>query len=172
MTTSNASGQERGIELLVVPIDLPPDTNVIIGQTHFIKTVEDLYEVVVTGVPQARFGLAFNEASGPCLVRAEANESDLREAAVEAAGAIGAGHVFVLFLRGAYPINVLNRIKECPEVCSVFCATANPLKVVVAATESGRGVLGVIDGSSPAGIETDADRRVRREFLRSIGYKL
>ncbi|RPJ62660.1 MAG: adenosine monophosphate-protein transferase, partial [Acidobacteria bacterium] len=109
---------------------------------------------------------------GPRLIRAEANEADLREAAVEVARGIGAGHVFVLFLRGAYPINVLNRIKECPEVCSVFCATANPLQVVVAATAAGRGVLGVIDGRSPAGVETDADRRARREFLRAIGYKL
>ncbi|MFB3852557.1 MAG: adenosine-specific kinase [Vicinamibacterales bacterium] len=172
MATPNTPGQQPGIELQLVPIDVPPDANVIIGQAHFIKTVEDLYEAVVTGVPQARFGLAFNEASGPCLIRAEANESDLREAAVLAARAIGAGHVFVLFIRGAYPINILNRIKGCAEVCSVFCATANPLQVVVAETPSGRGVLGVIDGNPPAGVETDTDRRARHEFLRAIGYKL
>lgn len=159
------------MELTLVPLSLPDDSNVIIGQSHFIKTVEDISEIVVTGVPQARFGLAFNEASGPCLVRAEANESDLREAAIEAASAIGAGHVFVLFLRGAYPINLLNRIKDCPEVCRIYCATANPVEVVVAAGESGRAVLGVIDGSSPAGVETDSDRMERREFLRKIGYK-
>ncbi len=159
------------MELELVPLSLPADSNVIVGQSHFIKTVEDISEIVVTGVPQARFGLAFNEASGPCLIRAEGNESDLREAAIQAASDIGAGHVFVLFLRGAYPINILNRIKDCPEVCRIFCATANPVAIVVATSESGRGVLGVIDGSSPAGVETDSDRTKRREFLRKIGYK-
>jgi len=160
------------MQLTLVPVRLPADSNVIIGQSHFIKTVEDLREIIVTGVPQARFGLAFNEASGPCLIRAEANDADLREAAVQTAAAIGAGHVFVLFLQGAYPINLLNRIKDCQEVCRVFCATANPLQVVVADGGEGRGVLGVIDGASPAGIETDADREARRAFLRKIGYKL
>ena len=150
---------------------MPDDSNVIIGQSHFIKTVEDLYEVVVTGVPSARFGLAFNEASGACLVRVEGNDATLQDAAVQAAQEIGAGHTFVLFLQGAFPINILNRIKDCPEVCRVFCATANPLEVVVAESEQGRGIVGVIDGSSPLGVEGESDRHWRREFLRKIGYK-
>jgi hypothetical protein len=151
---------------------MPADSNVVIGQSHFIKTVEDLYEALVTGVPQGRFGLAFNEASGPCLVRVEGNDEELRSAATQTALALGAGHVFVVFLRNAYPINVLNRIKGCQEVCRVFCATANPLQVVVAVSEQGRGVLGVIDGSVPAGVEQEADRQNRQQFLRTIGYKL
>jgi hypothetical protein len=154
-----------------VPVTIPADANVIIGQSHFIKTVEDLYEIVVTSVPQAAFGLAFNEASGACLTRVDGNDADLRVAAADCATAIGAGHTFVLFLRQAYPINVLNRIKDCPEVCRVFCATANPLQVVVAESEQGRGILGVIDGSSPQGVEQDADREWRVGFLRKIGYK-
>jgi adenosine/AMP kinase len=150
---------------------MPSDCNVVIGQSHFIKTVEDLYEVVVTSVPQAAFGLAFCEASGPCLVRADGNDDALRAQAVETAQAIGAGHVFVLYLRNAYPVNVLNRIKDCPEVCRIFCATANPLEVVLGQSEQGRGVLGVIDGSPPVGVEQEADREARRAFLRAIGYK-
>jgi uncharacterized protein len=159
------------MELTLVPISMPADANVIIGQTHFIKTVEDLYEIVVTSVPQARFGLAFNEASGPCLVRYEGNDDALKAAAIEAAQAIGAGHVFVLFLREAYPVNLLNRIKDCPEVCHVICATANPLQVIVAESDQGRGIAGVIDGSSPKGVEQAADQAHRKEFLRMIGYK-
>ncbi len=159
------------MDLEIVPVSLPEGTNVIIGQTHFIKTVEDLYEVVATGVPQARFGVAFNEASGPRLVRVEGNADDLRRAATDAALAIGAGHVFVLFLRDAYPINLLNQIKACPEVCRIFCATANPLQVVVAKSEQGRGVMGVIDGEPPLGVETAVDRETRQAFLRKIGYK-
>ncbi|MDO8836876.1 MAG: adenosine-specific kinase, partial [Vicinamibacterales bacterium] len=147
------------------------DANVIIGQSHFIKTVEDLYEIVVTSVPQAAFGLAFNEASGPCLTRVDGNDEELRNAAAACATAVAAGHIFVLFLRQAYPINVLNRIKDCPEVCRIFCATANPLQVIVAESEQGRGILGVIDGSSPKGIEQDADREWRVGFLQKIGYK-
>jgi len=159
------------MELTLVPVAIPEDANVVIGQSHFIKTVEDLYEIVVTGVPQAAFGLAFNEASGPCLIRADGNDEGLRAAAIEAAQAIGAGHIFVLYLRNAYPINVLNAIKACPEVCRIFCATANPLQVVVAASDQGRGIAGVIDGSSPKGVEQDADRQWRVGFLRKIGYK-
>jgi uncharacterized protein len=159
------------MDLHIVPVTLPEDTNVIIGQSHFIKTVEDLYEVVVGGVPQASFGIAFNEASGPRLVRVEGNADDLRQAAADAAQAIGAGHVFVLFLRNAFPINLLNQIKACPEVCRIFCATANPVQVVVAAGDAGRGVLGVIDGASPLGVEQASDREARQAFLRKIGYK-
>jgi adenosine/AMP kinase len=162
---------EVRMDLDLVSVALPEGTNVVIGQTHFIKTIEDLYEVVVTSVPQARFGVAFNEASGPCLVRVEGNADDLRRAAAEAALAIGAGHVFVLFLRDAFPINVLNQIKACAEVCRIFCATANPLQVVVAVSDQGRGVLGVIDGATPLGVEQPADREARQAFLRKIGYK-
>ncbi|MCX6551989.1 MAG: adenosine-specific kinase, partial [Acidobacteria bacterium] len=152
-------------------VAIPENANVIIGQSHFIKTVEDLYEIMVTSVPQAVFGLAFNEASGACLVRADGNDDGLRDLAVETAQAIAAGHVFVLFLRNAYPINVLNRIKDCPEVCRVFCATANALQIVVAESDQGRGIVGVIDGSSPKGVEQPADRDWRVGFLRKIGYK-
>ena len=159
------------MELKLVPVAIPEDANVIIGQSHFIKTVEDLYEVMVTSVPGAAFGLAFNEASGACLVRVEGNDEELRAAAVATALALGAGHTFVLYLRNAFPINVLNRIKDCPEVCRIFCATANPLQAVVAESAEGRGMLGVIDGSSPKGVETDADREWRAGFLRKIGYK-
>lgn len=159
------------MELLNVRVDMPEDCNVIIGQSHFIKTVEDLYEVMVTGVPGASFGLAFNEASGACLVRSEGNDEALRAHAVATAQAIGAGHTFVLFLKKAFPINVLNAVKNCPEVCRIFCATANALEVVVAASAQGRGIVGVIDGSSPKGVEQEADRQWRKEFLRKIGYK-
>ena len=159
------------MKLELVPVAIPADANVIIGQSHFIKTVEDLYEAVVTSVPQASFGLAFNEASGPCLIREDGNDESLRAAAVDTARAIGAGHIFVLFLRNAFPINVLNRIKDCPEVCRVFCATANPLQVIVAASDQGRGIAGVIDGSSPKGVEQESDRTWRIEFLQKIGYK-
>ena len=162
---------EVKLELTLVPITIPDGVNVIIGQTHFIKTVEDLYEILVTTVPQARFGIAFNEASGACLIRTEANDDDLRTLAVETAKAIAAGHVFVVALRNAYPINVLNRIKDCPEVCHIYCATANPLQVVVAQSSQGRGVMGVIDGAAPVNVEQDADRRWRRDLLRKIGYK-
>lgn len=159
------------MELKLVPVAIPENANVIIGQSHFIKTAEDLYEIMVTSVPGAAFGLAFNEASGACLVRAEGNDEGLRAAAIDAALALGAGHTFVLYLRNAFPINVLNRIKDCPEVCRIFCATANPLQVVVAESEQGRGIVGVIDGSSPKGVEQDADREWRVSFLRKIGYK-
>src|SRR5512137_761851 len=159
------------MDLKSVRIDIPPDSNVIVGQSHFIKTVEDLYEIMVTSVPGASFGLAFNEASGACLVRSDGNDDALRAWAAGAARDIGAGHAFVLVLRKAYPINVLNRIKDCPEVCRIFCATANPLQVIVAQSDQGRGIVGVIDGASPKGVEQDADREWRVGFLRKIGYK-
>ena len=159
------------MELKLIPVAIPENANVIIGQSHFIKTVEDLYEIMVTSVPQAAFGLAFNEASGACLVRAEGNDDGLRAAAIDTALALSAGHTFVVYLRNAFPINVLNRIKDCPEVCRIFCATANPLQAVVAESEQGRGIIGVIDGSSPKGVEQDADREWRVGFLRKIGYK-
>lgn len=160
------------MELKTVRMEFPEDANIIIGQTHFIKTAEDLYEAMVSTAPGIKFGLAFNEASGPCLVRAEGNDSDLKNLAIKNVKAIGAGHVFVIILKDAFPINVLNAIKNCPEICSIFCATANEVEVVIAQTDLGRGVLGVIDGSSPKGVETDKDVQERKEFLRMIGYKL
>lgn len=159
------------MEIKSVPVSIPDGTNVVIGISHFIKTVEDLYEIVVTSVPQAKFGLAFSEASGACLIRWEGNDATLQAAAIETARNIGAGHSFVLYIRDAFPINVLNRIKECPEVCRILCATANPLEVIVAETGQGRGILGVIDGASPKGVEDEAGREWRVEFLRRIGYK-
>jgi len=159
------------MELKSVRMEFPEDANIIIGQTHFIKTAEDLYEVMVSAVPGAKFGLAFNEASGPCLVRAEGNDSELKALAIKNVKAIGAGHVFVIILKDAFPINVLNAIKNCSEVCSIFCATANPVEVIIAQTDLGRGVLGIIDGDSPKGVETDKDIQERKEFLRMIGYK-
>ena len=159
------------MELLSVRLDVPEGGNVIVGQTHFIKTVEDLYEAIVTTVPQMKFGIAFNEASGPCLTRVDGNDESLKALAARNATRIGAGHTFVIAMRDGYPINVLNRIKDVPEVCGIFCATANPVEVVVAQTAQGRGILGVVDGSSPAGVETDEDAAKRRQFLRAIGYK-
>lgn len=160
------------MELKIVRMEFPEDANIIIGQTHFIKTAEDLYEVMISAVPGIKFGLAFNEASGPCLVRAEGNDSDLKNLAIKNVKAIGAGHVFIIVLKDAFPINVLNAIKNCPEICSIFCATANEVEVVIAQTDLGRGVLGVIDGNSPKGVETNKDVQERKEFLRMIGYKL
>ncbi len=160
------------MELKTVKMEFPEEANIIIGQTHFIKTAEDLYEVMISAVPGIKFGLAFNEASGPCLVRAEGNDSELKALAIKNVKAIGAGHVFIIVLKDAFPINVLNAIKNCPEICSIFCATANEVEVVIAQTDLGRGVLGVIDGYSPKGVETDKDVRERKEFLRMIGYKL
>jgi adenosine/AMP kinase len=160
------------MELSTVRMELPEGTNLIVGQSHFIKTVEDLYEAIVGTVPGAKFGLAFNEASGPCLVRSEGNDEELRRAAIRNAQAIAAGHVFVILIRDVYPINLLPRIREVQEVCSIFCATANPVEIVVAQSEQGRGVLGVIDGSPPKGVETPADVTARKELLRKFGYKL
>jgi len=159
------------LELKAVRMEFPAEANIIVGQSHFIKTVEDLYEAVTTTVPQAKFGLAFNEASGACLTRSEGNDQALRDAAVHNAQTLACGHTFVLVLQNAYPINVLNAIRNVPEVCSIFCATANPVEIIVAQSEEGRGVLGVIDGSSPKGIETQSDVTWRHDLLRKIGYK-
>jgi len=159
------------MEITSVKIKKPADINVIIGQTHFIKTVEDLYEVLVSAVPNMLFGFAFCEASGACLVRAEGTDQELKDLAVENALAVGAGHTFIIFLRNAYPINVLNAVKNIQEVCSIFCATANEVEVVLAQSQLGKGILGVIDGASPKGKETDKDIAWRKESLRKIGYK-
>ncbi|MBZ5500949.1 MAG: adenosine-specific kinase [Acidobacteriia bacterium] len=160
------------MELLSVRMEIPEGANLILGHSHFIKTAEDLYEVVVNTVPGAKFAVAFNEASGPCLVRAEANDDELRRAAVSNAQAVGAGHAFILLLRQAYPINLLSRVRDCFEVCSIFCATANPVEVIVAQTPQGRALLGVVDGNSPKGVEGPEDAKQRHEFVRKIGYKL
>lgn len=160
------------MELLSVRLEVPEDANLILGQSHFIKTAEDLYEIVVNTVPGAKFAIAFNEASGPCLIRVESNNDDLRRAAIANAEAVGAGHLFVLLIRDAYPINLLSRVRDCFEVCTIFCATANPVEVIVAQTDQGRGVLGVVDGSPPKGVEGPEDQARRREFVRKIGYKL
>jgi len=159
------------MELKLVPLEIPEGGNVILGQTHFIKTVEDVYEAIVNTVPQMKFGVAFNEASGPCLTRVDGNDEPLKQMAQRNASALAAGHVFVVVMREGYPINVLGRIKDVPEVCSIFCATANPVQVVVAESEQGRGVVGVIDGAAPKGVETAEDVEKRRGFLRMIGYK-
>lgn len=160
------------LEFEAVKVKKPDDVNLILGQSHFIKTVEDLYEVLVNNVPDIKFGLAFVESSGACKVRSEGNEQELKKLAEENAFAIGAGHSFIVFIRNAYPINVLNAIKNIPEVCRIYCATANPLEVIVVKTETGRGILGIIDGFAPKGIENNEDIAWRREFLRKIGYKL
>jgi adenosine/AMP kinase len=159
------------MELKTVPLEIPEGANLILGQTHFIKTVEDIYEAIVTSVPQMKFGIAFNEASGPCLTRVDGNDESLQALAVRHATALAAGHVFVVLMREGYPINVLSRIKDVPEVCCVFCATANPVEAIVAETAQGCGILGVIDGSRPKGVETAEDAGKRRGFLRMIGYK-
>ncbi|MGE5279912.1 MAG: adenosine-specific kinase [Deltaproteobacteria bacterium] len=155
----------------VVKIEKPENVNVVIGQAHFIKTVEDLYEACVNAVPGIKCGIAFSEASGACKVRLEGTDEGLKQRAAAQALAVGAGHVFYIFLDGVFPINVLNAVKAVPEVCRIFCATANPLEVVVGATPSGRGILGVIDGAVPQGIEGEQDVRWRKELLRKIGYK-
>lgn len=160
------------LEMKPVTMEIPDGANIIIGQSHFIKTAEDLYEIMINAVPGIKFGIAFCEASGPCLVRAEGNDTALRDVAIQNARNIAAGHTFVILMKGAFPVNVLNAIKSCPEVCSVFCATANPLQVLVAETGQGRGVLGVIDGYCPKGVENEKDIQERRQFLRKIGYKV
>jgi len=159
------------MELKAVRLEIPENGNVILGQSHFIKTVEDLYEAIVNTVPQMKFGIAFNEASGACFTRVEGNDDELNAIATRNATAVGAGHMFVVAMRGGFPINVKNRILETPEVCNIFCATANPVEVIVAQTEQGRGVLGVIDGSSPKGVEDAAGVEWRHSLLRKIGYK-
>jgi hypothetical protein len=159
------------MDLKTVALHVPEGANVILGQTHFIKTVEDLYEVMVGTSAQVRFGLAFCEASGPCLIRATGNDSTLQAIAVQNARAVAAGHSFVIVLQDAYPINFLNAIQQCPEVCTIYCATANPVQVVLAVTEQGAGILGVIDGFSPKGVEGPEEVAARRQLLRQIGYK-
>jgi adenosine/AMP kinase len=159
------------MELKAIAVTKPENANVIIGQTHFIKSVEDLYEVLVQAVPGAKFGVAFCEASGPCLIRHTGTDAELEKFAIDAASAIGAGHVFVIMLGNIFPINVLNQVKAVAEVCSVFCASANPLRVVVGCEGNDRGVLGVIDGSAPKGIEGDKERGERHAMLRRFGYK-
>jgi len=159
------------MELKSVRLEIPENGNIIVGQSHFIKTVEDLYEAMVNTAPQIKFGIAFNEASGACLTRVDGNDRELEGNAAKNAQALAAGHVFVIAMRDGYPINVLGRIREIPEICSVFCATANPVEMIVAETEQGCGVLGVIDGSSPQGIESQADVEWRHGLLRKIGYK-
>ncbi len=160
------------MELKVVPLEIPKDCNIIVGHTHFIKTVEDLYEVMISTSPNVKFGIAFSEASGPCLIRSEGNDTALKEVAIRNIESVGCGHAFVILLKDGFPINFLNAIKSCQEVCTVHCATANPVQVIVAETDQGRGLLGVIDGSSPKGIEGDVERKERKELLRKFGYKL
>ena len=159
------------MELTSVRLEIPENGNIIVGQSHFIKTVEDIYEAIVNTVPQMKFGVAFNEASGACLTRVDGNDADLKFNATRNAQAIGAGHTFVIAMRDGYPINILGRIREIPEIVSIFCATANPVEVIVAQSEQGRGILGVIDGSSPKGVEDESGLEWRHGFLRKIGYK-
>ena len=166
----------KDVEIKTVDIEKPEEINFILGQTHFIKSVEDIYETMVNSVPQGKFGIAFCEASGACKIRSEGNDETLKKLAEKNAKNIGAGHSFIVFMRGCFPLNVLNAIKNIPEVCSIYCATANPTKVVVAESnlgnETGRGVLGVIDGFIPKGIENKEDVAWRKKFLRDIKYKL
>ena len=164
------------LEIETVEIEKPEDMNFILGQTHFIKTVEDVYEAMVNSVPDGKFGIAFCEASGACKIRSEGNDNELKKLAEKNASNIGAGHSFIIFMKNCFPLNVLNEIKNIPEVCSIYCATANPTKVVIAeskiANEKGRGILGVIDGFIPKGVENKEEIAWRKKFLRDIGYKL
>ena len=160
------------MELTTLKIEKPEPINFILGQTHFIKTAEDLYEALINAVPGIKFGLAFCEASGPCLVRIEGNDEELKQLAARNAMAIGAGHTFIIFMKDAYPVNLLRAIRDVPEVVNIFCASANPVEVIVAEGKEGMGILGVIDGAKSKGVETEKDRRERIEFLRKIGYKI
>jgi len=160
------------IEIKIVKIGVPKDCNLVIGQAHFIKTVEDLHETLAETIPNAKFGLAFCESSGPCLVRSSGNDAQLKAAAEKAGMLLSAGHCFVVILRGAYPVSVLNRIKSVSEVCNIYCATANPVEIIIVETEQGRGILGVIDGFKSRGVETEKDVQDRKALLRKIGYKL
>ena len=160
------------LEFKTVKVDVPEDCNMILGMAHFIKTVEDLYEALINAAPDIKFGIGFCESSGPCLVRHEGNDEELRKLAAKKAFEIGCGHSFIIFLKKAYPINVLDKVKNVPETCTIYAATANPLEVIVAETEQGRGIIGVVDGLASKGIETGEDIRKRKEFLRKIGYKL
>lgn len=160
------------MKTLVVDVKLPERCNVIFGQSHFIKTVEDLYEALVNAVPNIKFGLAFCESSGPCLIRHDGNDMNLRQLASKTALELSAGHTFIIFMQDAFPINVLDKVRSVPEVCNIFVATANPFQVILAETEQGRGVLGVVDGYSSKGVESEKDIEDRKAFLRKIGYKL
>jgi len=160
------------LELKTVKIETPENCNVIVGTAHFIKTVEDLYEALVNAVPNIHFGIGFCESSGPCLVRHEGNDEELRRLAKDKAFEISCGHSFIIFLKNAYPINVLDKIKTIPEICSICAATSNPLEIIIAETEQGRGIIGVVDGLKSKGIETEEDIKARKAFLRKIGYKL
>ena len=160
------------MEFKTVKIDPPKDCNIILGMAHFIKTAEDLYEAIVNSVPDVKFGLGFCESSGPCLVRHEGNDEELRRMAAAKAFEIACGHSFLIYLKNGYPLNVLDKIKKTPEVCTIYAATANPLEAIIAETVQGRGIIGVVDGLKSKGIETDADIKERRQFLRKIGYKL
>ena len=160
------------LEFKTVKIEVPGDCNVILGMAHFIKTAEDLYEALINAVPNIKFGIGFCESSGPCLVRHEGNDEELRQLAAKKAYEIACGHSFIIFLKNAYPINVLDKIKNVPEVCTIYAATANPLEVIITETKQGRGIVGVIDGLSSKGVETEEDIKARKEFLRKIGYKL
>lgn len=159
------------MELKTVRLAIPENGNIIVGQSHFIKTVEDIYEAIINTVPQMKFGIAFNEASGACLIRVDGNDDALQQNATSNAQAIAAGHTFVVAMSNGYPINILGRIRDIPEVCAIFCATANPVEVIIAESEQGRGILGVIDGASPKGVESKEDAEWRHGFLRKIGYK-
>ena len=155
-----------------VPIKFPEGANIIFGQSHFIKTVEDIHEIMATSAPSIKFGIAFSEASGPCLIRHSGNDSELTQQAVENLTRLGCGHTFLVIMADAFPIHVLNAIKSCPEVCCIFCTSGNPVTALVVRNDSGGGVVGVIDGNKPKGVETDADQETRRAFLRTIGHKL
>jgi len=159
------------LNLHALMLRIPENSNIVLGQAHFIKSVEDLFEAMINSAPNIKFGVAFNEASGPCLTRSDGNDTEMRQAAVDIASRVGTGHLFAVVMRDGYPINVLKAIQMVPEVCAIFCATGNPVEVIVAETEQGRGVLGVIDGAAPKGIESAEQEMQRREFLRQIGYK-
>jgi adenosine/AMP kinase len=162
----------QALNTKIIDVKIPEGGNAILGQSHFIKTVEDVYEALVNAVPNIQFGLAFCESSGPCLIRSDGNEAQLKELAAKTAYEIGAGHSFIIFMRNAYPINVLDKVKAVPEVCNIFLATANPFQVIVAETQQGRGILGVVDGYASKGVENERDVADRKGFLRKIGYKL
>jgi uncharacterized protein len=164
--------KEALMEFKTVSLEIPKDCNIIVGHTHFIKTVEDLYELMVSTSPNVKFGVAFCEASGPCLIRSEGNDKELTDISIRNAESLGCGHAFVILLKDGYPINFLNAIKNCQEVCTIHCATANPIQGIVAESEQGRGLIGVIDGFSPKGIESESQRKERKELLRKFGYKL
>ncbi len=159
------------MELKTIRLNIPEGCNIILGQSHFVKTVEDLYETMVTALPSPKFGVAFCEASGPRKVRRDGTDPDMIKAAEKNAKALGAGHSFIIVMKDGFPINVLNAVKMCPEVCRIYCATANPVEVIIAETEQGRGILGVVDGEPPVGIETEEDVKQRKELLRNFGYK-